>query len=1332
MKHSIAVIFFRKVFNYYITENLLLMGEKQMLKIIFTISLIFLFQGTGLSAVSQNKVFYSVNDIYDTSIRGANSVCEDEKGFIWVSSKAGVYRFTEEDRRQYLLPYVTPNVISVDLLYKNTQLYAYTNNGQFFQYDPLFDRFELILDVRSLLDNNYLVVNNILIDDDGTFFIATTFGLYKYSIDKELELLSEADQEEHFIEWYDKEFFFLGRSGSLQIVEATSGKTELLHSFEGRESMQISMLYFDKETGRLWIGTNSGDTFLYDIRFDRLLNVEVSNFPNQPVLAIEANTDSTMLLGFDGQGVWELNKNGTEVLNVYREDVDDQNSLAGNGVYDIFLDRQNRVWICTYSGGVSFYEQTARAVKEIKHQINNSNSLVNNVVNDVYEDSENNIWFATNNGISKWDINLDNWSTFFENTSGEARVFLSIFEDNQGRMWAGTWGSGIFVFDRETGNEIMKFDDKSFQNEHVGDFIFDITDDKSGNLWIGGVVEEVVRYDSETTELKKFGSHPVYMLKQYSENQILLGCSYGLVLLNTEGGDIEVLLDGFIIHDFLIENEVVWCATSGGGMVSYNLDSREVDQFTVSDGLSSNFVNSIVRVNEFYWLGTENGLCRFSTETGKISTFSSVLSLSNASFNQDAGIVLSSGELLLGTNQGGLMFRPEKLDVQEVVGEIFIQDIIISGRTIRDSAVFDLKMPVDNLNEIVLPHNRNTLTFELLPVGASDPQSRISWKLGGMDEDWSMPASNRMLTFANLPGGEYELKIRMLDSSLSQIIDERSLTIVIKPPFWRAWWFYILLILLIVGVFYFFFRYHINLIQQLHSEEKIRFFANTAHELRTSLTLISGSVEEIEKEPGLSSKGTYYLTLAKDQIQGLLNVATQLLDFQKVDKGKAQLKLSMVDVNTFVEQRIVMFESFARQKNITLSFDSKEKGFLTAIDIGMMEKVIDNLLSNAIKYSHDEGSVKISLQRSKKHWLLKVTDEGIGISVKGQRQLFKEFYRSENAVNSEVVGSGIGLVMVKNYVEMHGGRVFLDSKENVGSSFSVEIPLRVVEKNSENETLVSGTPFISETNVNEKPIPKENENGALVGKMTILIVEDNDKLRDFLHVSLRDSFNVLLAGNGKEAFDMALDKIPDMVVSDIMMPEMDGFELCEKIKSTYETSHIPVILLTAYSEKSLELQGLGLGADAYLTKPFDMTLLLGRIKSILINRKVVRDKALKLIDANRNAPLTENELNDLFVKKAYEVVKSNISNSKFGKSEFASELNVSSSLLYKKMKTLTDQSPSDFIRTVRLHHSQELLRTGDYSVTEVSEKCGFASVSYFSTVFKNYCKKSPTEFLGSK
>jgi DNA-binding response OmpR family regulator/two-component sensor histidine kinase len=496
--------------------------------------------------------------------------------------------------------------------------------------------------------------------------------------------------------------------------------------------------------------------------------------------------------------------------------------------------------------------------------------------------------------------------------------------------------------------------------------------------------------------------------------------------------------------------------------------------------------------------------------------------------------------------------------------------------------------------------------------------------------------------------------------------------------------------------------------------------------------LISGPVEEIAKESGLSSRVRHFISLANEQVKSLLNTASQLIDFQNIDKGTALVNFQMVNIAQMVEHRVMMFESFARQKNVTLSIITDEKDFFSGVDVNMMEKVVDNLLSNAIKYSHENGNVKVELWRNRKYWFLSVKDDGIGIGRKAQKQLFKEFYRSENAINSGVIGSGIGLLMIKNYTEMHGGKVCFESEENVGTTFTVQIPIRIMSKSDvktdddPNNLFDQGMPFDTEKQgctIDEKVDTK---------KMSILIVEDNVKLKSFLELSLRDKYNVFTASEGKEALEIVRERHPDIVVSDIRMPGIDGFELCKMLKSNFETSHIPVVLLSAFTTKALQLKGLGLGADAYLTKPFDMSLLEGKIRSIVLNRKAVREKALKLVDFRSEAPLFNNELNDKFVKKALEVVKSNISNLKFGKEEFASEMNVSPSLLYKKVKTLTDQSPSDFIRSVRLNYALDLLQSGEYNVTEVSEKAGFTSVAYFSYAFKKYYGKSPSDAMGNK
>ena len=606
---------------------------------------------------------------------------------------------------------------------------------------------------------------------------------------------------------------------------------------------------------------------------------------------------------------------------------------------------------------------------------------------------------------------------------------------------------------------------------------------------------------------------------------------------------------------------------------------------------------------------------------------------------------------------------------------------------------------------------------------------KFSWKLDGFDKDWTAPSLNRSITYTNIPSGEFTLKIKLYDNSASNIIADRSVAIKVIPPFWRTGWFWTLVIIVISGVVFLYFLYYINRLKQEHTEEKVRFFTNTAHDIRTSLTLIKAPVEELSKEKNLTESGKYYLNLAIEQARQLTSVVTQLMDFQKVDIGKEHLMLSMTDIVKLVSNRNTMMASLAKSRNIELVFVPDRESYLTALDESKMGKIIDNLISNAIKYSHDNSQIGIDLKCEDKKWMLQVKDNGIGISQKAQKQLFKEFYRGDNAINSKVVGSGIGLMLVKNYVALHGGIVNCTSEENVGSTFQVSIPFKSIPGKSVIPVSHIEIPTVTGhmMDISQKP-ENETEDHPSV-EMKVLIVEDNDDLLNFMKSILSNDFKVFTAVDGKKAWEFISKQIPDLVVSDVMMPNMDGFELCWIMKSTYETSHIPLILLTALSEKTDQLHGLGLGADDYLTKPFDMNLLIQRIKSIILNRRVVREKALKLINSDSSEPFLANELNDKFARKMLEVARGNISNSDFGKEEFAAAMNVSSSLLYKKMKSLTDQSPTDFIKTIRLNHAVELLQSRKYSVTEVSELCGFASVGYFSTVFRKHFGKSPSEVV---
>ena len=1258
---------------------------------------------------SSNIRFHSINEIFGVSMLNVSSVCKDGKGFIWASSRSGVIRLTDDSYRMYSLPFEKHNAIVVKLVYQNSELIAYTNNGQLFKYNIVLDRFDRLLTIREF----NIGVTNILADNKGTYWISSNSGLYKLTNGSLSTQISSIDFR--YITWYNDSQLIVATNEKISLLDIRTLKSKPLYEYPPNQSFNVSKLFYDKTHRKLWIGTISDGLCYYDFNSSTFSRSAIKGFPRQSILAIEANSDSTMLIGIDGHGIWKLDNVHDNLLDVYTENGDDPSSLLGNGVYDIYCDRQSgRTWVCTISGGVSFFEQKLLPAIHISHQINNDNSLYNNCVNKIIEDRKGNLWFATNNGVSYWDVHADRWRTYYKNKSGQ--VFLSLCEDSEGHIWCGTYSSGVYVIDQQSGKEIAHY--TASNTNAITDFVFDIYRDIQDDIWIGGNRGNVTCYFSKTKKFKTYALSNVYTITGLSSGKILFGCAHGLSIVTKSTGEIETFTTTSPCQDLILYQGSVWLCTNGDGLMRFDLKKQIYERIPIQSGLPSNFVTSIMEAGGSLWVGTENGLFKLNPKTKRTTNVTSLNIPSNISLNRDVHCKLSDGSLAWGTNSGALIVTPVLLKTESFKGKIFIQDILVSGTSIRDNQTFKLTAPLDNLKEIILPYNKNDLTMELLSLGHMPAKSKFSWIMEGLDPTPSTPSEYRTLNYSNIPVGEYVLKIKVYDNSLSVLVAERRFIIRVTPPFWETWWFRLLLFAAFLGLFYFFMRFYTNRLKQRHAEDKMRFFTNVAHEIRTTITLIKSPLEELNKLK-FASKEQYYISLATEQTRRLSSTVTQLLDFQKTDIGKGQLSLKTTDIVALIKYRVLMFEVYAKNKNIELIFSSNPEVYQTAVDVTKMEQVIDNLLSNAIKYSYPGKAVHIVFEANATCWMLEVKDYGIGINSKVQGKLFSEFYRGENAMNSNSVGSGIGLLLVKNYVSLHDGTIHCSSKENEGSSFKINIPFK--------ETAVSDVHQQIEVTHHTTSDDAELLNESAKKKMRLLIVEDNADLQNFMYSALCDEFNVSVAKDGRIAWETIIKQMPDIVVSDVMMPNMNGFELCRLIKSTYETSHIPVILLTALADKAEQLQGLGLGADAYLTKPFDMTLVTQSIRSIIQNRKIVRDKALKLIIKDSDEMLFSNELNDKFIKKTTEVVWANMTNSEFGKEEFAAAMNVSMSLLYKKIKSLTDKSPNEFIKTVRLNYALELLQEHSHSVTEISELCGFSSLDYFGKAFKKHFGKSPSE-----
>ncbi|MBK5722528.1 hybrid sensor histidine kinase/response regulator, partial [Dysgonomonas sp. Marseille-P4677] len=924
---------------------------------VILILLILSFSNLHLS--SSDIKFHSINTIYGISMREVSSVCKDGNGFIWGASKTGVLRIAGDNYHVYQLPYKTVDISFSKLIYKNSQLIVYTNNGQIFAYNELYDKFVPFIDLRNLLQDRYATINSVDIDDSGKIWIASSNGLYNYK-DGILDTIQQRKTDTNYIYTLDNNHLLYADQNKIALLNPETLKDELIYTNKLNNTIQVSSCFYDKKSETLWIGTFSHGLFEYNLKTKSFNEVFIEGFPKQPVLALDGNLDSSLFVGIDGQGVWEIGLENKSVLNIYKEEVDNPSSLRGDGVYDIFCDDNQKIWVATYTGGLSYFEKDTPLINQITHQINNINSLGNNDVHQILEDRKGDIWFATNNGISCWRASSSQWELYYQNKKEQAQVFLALCEDKEGHIWAGTYSSGIYILDRDTGQELAHYSENKRESNKPGKFIFDIFKDSDGDIWIGGV-DDVTCYFSKEKQFRSYSIKPVNSFWELTKDKILVTLSQGLSLINKKTGEIEILLDNCMAHDVAVVGDDIWLATSGNGLIQYNHIDKRKKQFSTDSGLPSNYINSIISTNDYLWIGTENGLCQLNLTNNKILTYSSVLALSNTSFNINSCTQLKNGDLVWGTNSGAIMYTPDKLYQASFDGRIFFQNITVSGRSIRENPDIVKNTAVDKQTSITLNHDQNTLSLELLSIGISSKSAKYSWKLEGLDSEWSQPSGFSIINYTNLPSGNFNLLIRMYDSSISQVIDQRSLAIHIIPPFWETWWFRSAFVIAILGILYFSLRFYINQIKQKHAEDKIRFFTSMAHEMRTSLTLINAPIEQLNNATEFSTKTRYYLSLATEQSRRLSLVVTQLLDFEKIDSGKGQLFPIMTEIVQLVSNRIQIFSSIAENRNIELVFSSNMESYITAIDELKIEKVIDNLLSNAIKYSYKNSKIEIFL-----------------------------------------------------------------------------------------------------------------------------------------------------------------------------------------------------------------------------------------------------------------------------------------------------------------------------------------------------------------------------------
>jgi len=750
--------------------------------------------------------------------------------------------------------------------------------------------------------------------------------------------------------------------------------------------------------------------------------------------------------------------------------------------------------------------------------------------------------------------------------------------------------------------------------------------------------------------------------------------------------------------------------------------------------ISNNIYTILSDTDDDIIMSTENGLSSYYPAEKLFHNWTKDQGLMASHFNAGSGTLRKNGNFIFGSSDGAIEFNKEMKIPRKYSSKMVLSDLTIFYQTVYPGDENSpLSTDIDDTKELELSYSQNIFSLKVSSINYDYPSNILySWKLEGFYDQWSRPGNENIIRFTNLSPGEYTLHIRAVSNEDKRIVlEERTMKISIAQPIWLSFWAMLVYAIVLAVIAIITLRIIILRKQRKVSDEKIHFFINTAHDIRTPLTLIKAPLEEIREREALTKDGISNMNTALRNVNALLRLTTNLINFERADVYSSELYISEYELNTYLTETFNAFRPYASVKHINFTYESNFRYLNVWIDKEKMDSILKNIISNALKYTPENGSVHIYASETNDSWNVEVNDTGIGIPANEQKKLFKIHFRGSNAINSKVTGSGIGLMLVWKLVHLHKGKINLSSVEHQGSSIKVSFP-----KDSKHfhkahlatrtrELSTEQVPHVSPAEIYEKAKKQHDQN-----LQRLLIVEDNDELRNYLTHTLSDNYTIQTCSNGKEALTIVKEYMPELIISDIMMPEMRGDELCAAIKNDIETSHIPIILLTALNDEKNILEGLKIGADEYIVKPFNIGILKATIANLLTNRALLKSKYanLEVSEEEEVSPNCATDLDWKFIATVKKSVEENIDNPAFNVDVLCNLLNMSRTSFYNKLKALTDQAPADYIRLIRLKRAAALLKTGQHSVTEISELTGFNDVKYFREVFKKHFKVSPSKY----
>jgi signal transduction histidine kinase/ligand-binding sensor domain-containing protein/AraC-like DNA-binding protein len=1044
-----------------------------------------------------------------------------------------------------------------------------------------------------------------------------------------------------------------------------------------------------------------------------------------------------------------------------------------------FEDKQGDMWFGIQYLGIYHKISSTKPFHSIGNSKRKVQELSHFIVKAILRDSKGNFWVGTDGGglNVKWKGRND-FVVFNPATKGAAindKAIISLHEDRRGWIWIGTYLEGLYCY-KGDGQGLINYRIPGSEKENWNNYIFDIKEEASGNIWIGTNGGGLFYLNIDNGLITDY-THPVVggkskIIKPFinalefdKDSTLWIGTYNGMFCWNRKKDEFTTLLadSGQITNDIIFsivtdKKDKLWFGTLSG-LYRHDPLTKTFQRYSTAEGLCNNGIMAIETDHENnLWISTSEGISKLNTAKGTFQNYYVYDGLPCNEFRPGSSFKDKDGTIYFGGTDGLVYFNPDSINDNPIVPRLIFTSLKIFNQEVKNNRLDEneiLRKDINETDTIVLKYSHQSFTIEFAAINFSVPEKiKYAVQLEGFSPHWDYKDyRQRYASYTNLNPGTYCLNLKSTNLDGQWIDEPRKLYIIIQPPYWWTWWAILIYLGILLMITYYIRRialFRISMKNQLHLEHverekleeinqsKMQFFTNISHEIRTPLTMLLAPIERLlESNPTeAQKKNINYIYRNTKRLERIVN---QLLELQKIENTQLKLKAREIDLVKFLKDIIALFEESANDKNIHLSIEPNCDELLVWIDPEKMDKIIFNLISNAFKFTLPGGLITISINKNRINvdegtYTISISDTGKGMDQKHLEHIFDRFYQIENKENGQTIGTGIGLHLSKELIEKQHGTISVISREGFGSTFTITMPLgkKHLKPEEISQDLNIQASYHHKKDQEIEPVENqsydnESEDQSDTEGTIILIVEDDLDILNYLEDEFSVDYKVIKANNGNDGWKLAFERTPDLIVSDIMMPGIDGLQLCRKVKSTIETSHIPVVLLTAKTNIEHEIEGLEIGADEYVHKPFHPRLLKLKVDKIIEAREQIKQKFTKNTSFIAKE-MTVSSADEKFLQKAIDFVKENLADADLNIEKMSSELSISRVHLYRKLKAITNQNPTEFIRTIRLKQAAYLLSQGKLNVSEIAYMVGFNSHQYFTNSFQKYFNMSPTDY----